>query len=134
VQLVIVTIVLEPLGAKNWRVEPIRKLLNVVGPSLRRHQFVVSDGKKYWSIAEGLDLLRNEITPFKSLVFSDCQVLVTIFGCGENVFVDIVGGAKITQVPVKLCLIVSHSQGDPWHDDVATVSGISGDSEGPRAA
>ena len=130
----VVRIVFEPLGAYDWGIEPIRKLLNVIGPSLGSHEFVISDREKHRSIAKRFDLLRDEITPLNFLVLSNSKVLGPVFRCGEHIFVEVGAGAEIAQVPVKLRLIFAHSLGNRRHDDVAAISGVSRDGKGPSMA
>ena len=47
------------------------------------------------------------------------------------VFIEIVDGAEVAEVPVEGGLIVVDAGGDGGHDDVSAIAGVAGDGEGP---
>lgn len=82
-------------------------------------------------VAEWIDLLGDKVLPLNPLVVGDGKVFVAILRASEQILVEVVVRSVITEVPIKLCLVGSHTLGDAWHHDISTVSRIAGNREGP---
>ena len=132
-QLVILWIVLEPLGAKHGRFEPVRELQQPRLARGGRNGLVVSDTEKHREIAKRRDLVRDEIRPGGAEIARDEHRLrrQTQFRRRDHVFVERVDGAEVAQMPVELRAAVANARSDGGHHDVAAVSGIARDREFP---
>src|SRR4051812_11656280 len=128
---VIMGIVAKALRAQRWRIEPVGKLLQEVGPRLGGNEFVVADGQIHGGISEGVELLRDEIRPRNPLVVGYGEMFAAIFRGSQQVLIEVIVGAEISQVPIKLSAIGPNAHSDARHNDVAAVAGISRNCERP---
>src|SRR5450755_104916 len=89
---------------------------------------MIADCKIDGSVGEGGELVLDEIVPGIFFVIDDERRL------GGNlfvVFVEIVDGAEVAEMPVEGGLVVMDTGGDGGHDDVSAIAGVPGDGEGP---
>src|SRR6185312_6847784 len=130
---VIAGIVLQALGAEFGRFQPVGKLLQVVGASKRRDQFVVPDSEMYRRFPKRNELLGDEIVPRQALIIEDAEVLlaIAVLRRGEKVLIEIVDPAEVAEVPVEFGAVAVYPRGNRRHDNIAAVAGITGDRERP---
>jgi len=70
---------------------------------------VVANSEIDRNLSEWIDLLGNEVLPLNPLVIGDGKMLAAILRGSEQVLVKVVVCSVITEVPIKLCLIGSHT-------------------------
>ena len=57
---------------------------------------MIADSQIYGNITKWIELLRDEVGPFNSLVFGDRKVLTAILRSGKQVLIEIGAGAEVT--------------------------------------
>src|SRR5580704_7856703 len=92
---------------------------------------MVSDAEDDWRCTERNDLVLNEIVPGDGQILANGEWLGDVLRLMLHVFIEIVDGAKIAEVPVERSAGLYDAGGDSGHDHVAAIAGIAGDGEGP---
>ena len=92
---------------------------------------MVADSEKHGCGAEGNDLALDEIVPGDGQVLADGEGLGDVLRLVPNVFIEIVDGAEIAEMPVERGAALFYAGGDAGHDHVAAVARIAGDGEAP---
>ena len=95
---------------------------------------MVSDSKEHWRCGEGEDLILDEIVPGDGEVLADGKRFGDVRGLVLHVFIEIVDGAKIAEVPVEGGAALFYTRGNSGHDHVAAIARIAGNGEVPGGA
>ena len=85
---------------------------------------MIAGRQKDREVAKRHELVRDEVGPGGGLVGDDVEGL-------DEVLVEGVDGAEISEVPVEVGAAGEDSGGEGGHDDVAAIAGVAGDGEFP---
>src|SRR5271163_183749 len=124
-------ILAEALFLEHRLVEPVGKLDKILFASFGWNRVVVSDTEKNRCCTEGNNLILNEIVPGDGQVLADGERLGDVLRLMLHVFIEIIDGAKIAEMPVERGAALFYSGGDARHDHVAAIARIAGDGEAP---
>src|SRR5690348_5899650 len=107
------------------------KLLQERRARLGRGGFMIADPEVEGRVTPGFDLVFDEVIPGIFLIVAKVGGLAL-----ANVFFDVVliganDPAQVSQVPVERYVVLQRICRDRRHDYIATVSRVTGDSEGP---
>src|SRR5271156_5173071 len=94
-------VVAEALLLQRGLIQPVGELDQELFTGFGWGGVVVSDAEKYRCCAEGDDLILNEVVPGDGEVLADGERFGDVLRLVLHVFIEIVDGAKIAEVPVE---------------------------------
>ncbi len=129
----VLRIVFKPLLAQHRNIEPVGELRGESLLCLGRDALMIADAHKKRRGAKRSDLVLNEIRPSEFQVDVARQCVSGLAGLGRHVFVNLVDGAKITQMPVEAGSVAGAVRGNRGHHHISAIARITGDNETPGA-
>src|SRR5271163_3312574 len=124
-------IVAQALFLEHRLIQPVGELDQILFAGFGWNGVVISDTQKNRRGAEGDNLVLKEVIPGDGEVLTDGERFGDVLRLMLHVFIEIVDGAKVAEMPVERGAALFHAGGDAGHDYVAAIARIAGDGEGP---
>src|SRR5271155_1306894 len=124
-------IVAQALFLEHRLIQPVGELDQILFTGFGWNGVVVSYAEKYGGVGEGNNLIVNEVVPGHGQILADGERLGDVLRLMLHVFIEIVDGAKIAEMPVERGAGLFYTGGDAGHDYVAAIARIAGDGEAP---